>query len=198
MAYYEVEVPGKFLPGITLLDLETVKVPIHGGFEMANGEMLRKRWSIAMAGIARDGRVVIIDTEGDESEGLRDLGVELEGATEVVYGATREFDEMICKGQFTNARRAHATHPFFPAVPGAEDLEWRNVKDAHQYDRLPDVPSRDIAFGALTDGRWDLVMIHLLRDVAELILMAGEPDGECEAWCLRVLAEEDFASNALA
>jgi hypothetical protein len=113
--------------------------------------------------------------------------------TEVRYGATREFDEMICRGRFTNARRAHLPAPAFPAVPGAEDLRWVNLKAGHPVPRDPDdLPSWDVS-AALRRGDWDRVAVHNLRDVAELILVAGDPDRECRWWCERVMADYRFA-----
>lgn len=195
MARYEILVPGKFRNGSALLDLETVKVAT-GGFEMANGENLKNRWSIRMAGVALDGKIGLLDSEGVELDILGALADEISTAAEVVYGATREFDEMISKGRFTNARRAHEATPFFPSVPEADELPWRNVGVAKSGNyRAADCPSREvpvlIARGDVAG--WELVMIHLLRDVVDLILEAGDPDEECAAFCRYVLASSGFA-----
>lgn len=199
MARIEIRVPGKFRDGSALLDLETVKVPT-GGFRMRNGEILRNRWSIAMAGVALDGVIGLIDADGDERYALGALADEISTADEVVYGATREFDEMICKGRFTNARRAHESIPFFPAVPEVNDLSWRNVgteKSAAR--RSSDCPSRDVPTLLRKGGQenWLTVTIHLLRDVADLILVSGDPDAECARWCRNVLASWGFAKSEI-
>lgn len=199
MATYRVTVPGSFATGAAFLDLETVKVAAPAGFRMSNGEALKRRWSIALAGLALDGEILIVDPEGDEAAGLAELGSLMAGTGEVVYAATREFDEMICRGRFTNARRAHLPAPTFPAVPGAEDLAWRNLGSLANHlnaVRGADIPSREVPVG-LTDGRREAVMVHLLRDVAELILLAGNPDEDCRDWCEWVLLNYDFASYQL-
>lgn len=196
---YVIDVPGNWDPEVTLIDLETVKVPAPPGFVMANGERLRQRWSVAMAGVATGGLISIVNYAGTEESRLKLIGRWLMGSHEVRYGATREFDEMICKGRFTNARRAHESEPYFPAVPGACDRNWCNVgvwsasvPDSY---RAPDIPSRDIpaALASGPDhGSPDPVMVHLLRDVAELILTA-DPTPRCESWCYRVLTDFEFA-----
>lgn len=191
---YQIEVPGTFAADRAFLDLETVKVPAD--YRMANGEMLRRRWSIAMAGIALEGKIDLFDSEGDERYVLEAIADALAPVDEVVYGATREFDEMICKGRFTNARRAHAPAPVFPAVPWADELRWTNIgaakPDAY---RSPDVESRDVPKILETDRT--RVLVHLLRDVAELILVAGSPDAIARKWCEDVLVSWGFALVAL-
>jgi len=197
MAVYEIEVPGTFLEGVAFLDLETVKVPTPEGFRMPNGEVLRQRWSIALAGVARDGIIEIIDSEGEEAYALGQLGDSLRDAPSVIYSATREFDEMICRGRFTNARRAHLPTPVFPAVPGAEQIPWTNIgRPEAPIWRGEDIPSREVPQG-LFDGRRRAVLVHLLRDVVELILMAGAPSLGCAAWCTGVLVDYQSACDAL-
>lgn len=199
MSRWKIEVPGTFEGGSAFLDLETVKVAT-GGYRMANGENLARRWSIALAGVARGGKIYLLDGEGDETAVRNALAATLFGADEVVYGATREFDEMICKGRFTNARRAHEPTPFFPSVYGSERLSWRNVGVGKSgVYRAPDCPSRDVP-ELLRKGDergWELVMIHLLRDVADLILEAGSPDAEARTWCEKILADDSFAFSAI-
>ena len=196
MPTYELKVPGQFEG--TMLDLETVKVPTPEGFRLPSGELLRRRWSIALAGVACDGRVWIVDGEGDEATALEELGDALAGSETVTYAATREFDEMICRGRFTNARRAHIPAPTFPAVPGAEEIAWRNLGAGSRVSRDPaDLPSREVP-AALARGDADAVAVHLLRDVAELILLAGRPDATATEWCSRVQRELGFALAELA
>src|SRR5712691_11172911 len=129
-SWYEIPVPGRWDPEVALIDLETAKVPT-GGFVMKNGEPLRNRWSVVFAGVANLGWVFLID--GDDEPGILDgIAATLAGASQARYAATREFDEMVCRGRFTNARRAHEDFPFFPAVPGADLMSWRNVLPAYR------------------------------------------------------------------
>ena len=182
--------------GTAYLDLETRKVPAPAGFRMRNGEPLRNRWSVLMAGIASYADGIRLIESADSEESMLAAIANVIGDREAVYSATREFDEMILKGRFTNARRAHEPVPFYPAMPGAEATEWRNLRGTPGYPRATDVPSREVPVAA-TDGRIDLVLVHLLRDVCELVLADGNPDAECEAWCLDVLRSTDFAREAI-
>jgi hypothetical protein len=133
-------------------------VPAPAGFRMRNGEVLRNRWSVAMAGIGRDGYVVLVDDAGTEADRLGRVGELLADSGAVRYAATREFDEMICRGRFTNARRAHEPEPYFPAVPGADDLPWLNVRYTPDVPRGADVLSRDVP-AALARGEWESVAV---------------------------------------
>jgi hypothetical protein len=201
----KITVPGYWARDVAVLDLETVKVPT-GGFVMANGEPLRNRWSVAMAGIGLNGRITIVEYSGTEQARLSRIADLVTGATEVRYDATREFDEMICRGRFTNARRAHETEPFYPRVPGADDLPWRNI---HRWEataglrntrRGEDIASRDIP-AALNSGSYspygmEPVLVHLLRDVCELIL-ASYPDQACKKWCDDILRDYGWALSAI-
>jgi hypothetical protein len=185
---WRLPVPGTFTGCV--LDIETRKVPC--AYRMANGELLKRRWQVTLAGAARDGEVVLV--EGDEPSLLDELATVLAGHRAVAYSATREFDEMILRGRFTNARRAHAPEPFFPALPGAEGIGWRNLKVGHPVTRsATDLSGRDVPAAWGSERRRELVMVHNLRDVAELILVAGDPDAECATWCERVLNNDEFA-----
>ena len=42
-----------------------------------------------------------------------------------------------------------------------------------------------------------LVLVHLLRDVAELIGAYGQPDTVCEAWLRKVLDDPVFTDSLL-
>jgi hypothetical protein len=195
---YVVPVPGEFQPGIAYLDLETQKVPTKPLFVMKNGENLRQRWSVIMAGIARDGQIALIDGEGEEGV-LDGISIECWSADEVVYAATREFDEMIVKGRFTNARRAHEDVPFYPAAFAAESWKWRNlgpIPSHFRNMRVTDIPGKAVP-GLMSAGKSDVVMVHLLRDVVTLILMDGNPDPVCERWIKRVLAYDKFARDEI-
>lgn len=194
MSVFSVAVPGRWARGVSYLDLETVKVPT-GGFVMPNGEALRNRWRVALAGVGRDGYINLCLFRS-ENQQLAWLGGYLANSAEVRYSATREFDEMICRGRFTNARRAHLKTPAFPAVPGAEELPWLNAPIRQRHERGPDIPSREVPKG-LTDGRGKQVLIHLLRDVAELIADDGRTGAVTRAWCADVLTDYARAERVL-
>lgn len=196
LSEYVIPVPGRFDGAAAFVDLETRKVPCD--YVMANGERLRHRWSVILAGVAIGGQIRLMNAE-DERDLLAALGWAVDGC-EVVYAGTREFDEMILRGRFTNARRAHAAEPFFPAMPGAADLAWYNARHeakALTEERGEDIPSRDVPAAWADGSGYEMVMIHLLRDVAELILAAGNPDAECRDWCRLVLADRVAALDAV-
>lgn len=203
MSEFVISVPGETgLDDSALLDLETRKVPAPEGFRMRNGEPLRSRWSAFLAGVYRSGEIRLVEGD-DESDVLTGTASALAAPSEVVYCATREFDEMIMKGRFTNARRAHEPEPFYPALEGAENLRWRNVRPVAKLaargrsaPREADVESRDVP-SYWEDGYDEIVMIHLLRDVVELILLAGNPDLRCRTWCASVLTDREFARNEI-
>jgi hypothetical protein len=157
-----------------VIDFETRKVPTPAGTTHRSGEPLKMRWQIFAAGIVRDGETHIL-YGGTEEELLARIGVLLKGATSVVYRATREFDEMIAKGRFTNARRAHAPAPYFPAVPGADELNWLNVRRStpdHPERPGDQIPSRDVP-AAWKAGRCEEVLEHLRWDVEVLAGMVN-------------------------
>lgn len=194
MSVYSVAVPGRWPGNVSYLDLETVKVPTNG-FKMPNGEPLRNRWSIALAGVGRNG-YIYLGLWRSETQQLAWLGDKLRHSAEVRYSATRQFDEMICRGRFTNARRAHLPEPAFPAVPGAETLPWLNAPIRRRHERGPDIPSRDVPKG-LKDGRGKQVLVHLLRDVAELIADDGRTGAVTRAWCHEILTDYARAERVL-
>lgn len=71
-------------------------------------------------------------------------------------------------------------------------MNWRCLRPPGRLARGEDVPSRDVpAF--LASGKWEPVAVHLLRDVAELIILAGNPDAECREWCERILVDYRMA-----
>jgi hypothetical protein len=214
---YLVGAPGKFDFNRVYLDLETVKVPCdttgRGYHVIKTGEPLTKRWSVFMAGIGRESAEWIPDMEPHRgyggvveilelsSAGEEDLLSDIAKAVDtrqVLYRATRKFDEMILKGRYTYARRGPEPVPFYPAMPGAEDLTWicerpdpdgfaEKLRERELMSKgLYDLWRRD-------DAVHDLVLIHNLRDVVELILAYGGPDPECFAWCKRVLTSREFA-----
>jgi hypothetical protein len=156
---------------IAFVDFETRKVPTPVGTAHASGEPLKQRWQIFAAGISIDGGEPILLHGDDEYELLYKIGYLLTGADEVCYWATREFDEMIAKGRFTNARRAHASAPYFPAVPGAEAMPWRNLRrSGESFPERPgsQIPSKDVP-AAWKAGRREEVLDHLRWDVEQLV-----------------------------
>jgi hypothetical protein len=193
---WSVEVPGKFRSDVTFLDLETVKVPCY--WTSPAGERLGRRWSAFLAGVTSFRRITIVEATGGEEAFLTGVREAIDSGT-VVYRATRKFDEMILKGRYTYARRGPAPVPFYPAMPGAETLEWvcerPNPTGEWEAMRERELASKDVSETYATDS--GLVLIHLLRDVAELIGAYGEPDEECAAWCRRVLTDSAFAENVL-
>jgi hypothetical protein len=195
MSEYVIPVPGWFRPEAAYVDLETEKVPT-AGFVMKNGEVLKNRWSAFLAGVGAFGEIRLVERDGSEEFFLGGVREAIGDAEEVVYGATREFDEMILKGRFTNARRAHEPVPFYPALPDADGLAWVNEGTGKADFRSPDVASREVPV-AYRDGRYESVMIHNLRDVAELIWLYGEPDAECSGWLARVLVSDEFAREVI-
>jgi hypothetical protein len=195
----QIEVPGSFAAGPAFLDIETRKVLVPEGFIMKNGEPLRNRWQAFLVGIARAGHIAILNNP-DEKLLLRDVRGELywhKGP--IVYSATRQFDEMILRGRFTNARRAHEDAPFYPHLMRPDDWQWDCRKPGKPLPRGYDVRSKDVP-AVWDDGDPSQrinVLVHLLRDVAELILQYGNPDHLCRIWCDAVLASFRFAEQAL-
>lgn len=199
MSEYAIPVPGTWRAGLAVVDVETEKVLTPEGYRMPNGEPLRRRWSVTMAAAALDGMLVLYDAEGDEESLLSDLGYLLAEAEVVAYGGTREFDEMVLRGRFTNARRAHLPEPTWPAMRGAESVRWMNVGGARSgAARDDDVASRDVPRVMMSGSEgWERCAVHCLRDAVDLILTAGEPDAECRAWCERFLADYAWAAEVL-
>lgn len=194
---WTVDVPGRFREGVAYLDLETVKVPCD--WTSPAGEKLGRRWSAFMAGVAVNGRIALVERTGDEEDFLCGVYAATEPAGEVCYRATRKFDEMILKGRYTYARRGPAPEPFYPAMPYAEDLAWTcerpNPNGPWESIRERELASVDVSATYPEDA--SLVMVHLLRDVVELIGAYGEPDEECAAWCRMVLTSTPFAEEVL-
>jgi hypothetical protein len=200
MTYLTVKVPGRFRADVAFLDVETRKVPTDG-FVMQNGEALRNRWQAFLVGMARDGEILIA-YHPVEAILLRDVRSALYWHKAIAYSATREFDEMVLKGRFTNARRAHEPEPFYPHLFRPQDWEWRNMRKEPSEPmalRGNDVPSRDVPdwWATRDPGKRMTVYVHLLRDVAELVARYGEPDDECWAWCQAVFSNYDYAKGQL-
>jgi hypothetical protein len=140
-------------------------------------------------------RITIIERTGSEEWFLMGVREAICSRT-IVYSATRQFDEMILKGRFTNARRAHEPDPFYPALPDAEDLDWQNIRNImgikDEIIRAEDTPSKGVVH-EYDHGDPGLVLIHNLRDVVEMIMVDGKADTECFKWCTRVMRDNEFA-----
>lgn len=154
------------------VDFETRKVRLDQSVMMPNGEMLKSRWQIFAAGIAVDDQGYLL-YGSPEQKLLEDIGNLIKLGATVYYSATREFDEMIAKGRFSNARRAHFPKPVFPSVPGANDLHWFNLKLKPET-RVPapnDIPSKEVpAYWATGDPyKQRIVLDHLKADVKWMV-----------------------------
>jgi hypothetical protein len=192
-----IDVPGCFLSGVAYLDLETRKVDLpRPHYLLQTGEPLSRRWQAFLAGVSSFRRITIVENTGDEMDFLRRVRAAIESDT-VVYQATRQFDEMILKGRFTYARRGPEPLPFYPVMPEAEELTWDQKRYATRPERGPDCESKYVPVIWDRGGDQGLVLIHLLRDVVELIIQAGEPDPDCERWCRRVLTDYQFAWDTI-
>ena len=194
---WSLTVPGTFHDETAYVDLETVKVPCE--WTSPAGESLSRRWSAFLAGVGYNGRITIVERTGTEPMFLAGVRGALGAAGTVVYRATRKFDEMILKGRYTYARRGPAPEPFYPAMPGAEELSWvcerPDPEGFWESVRERELDSRNVSETYRTDPA--LVRLHLLRDVAELIGAYGEADPECEDWLVRVLTDDEFARDLL-
>jgi hypothetical protein len=153
-----------------VLDIETRKVPTPDGFTMPNGEPMRMRWQPFLVGIGtNDGTDWILGEELDEAALYEEIAWLLfkKSVMTVYYSATREFDEMVLKGRFTNARRAHLPEP--GPWPHLADLavEWVNLKHIPKIDRVGDISGKDVpAYWAA--GKRAHVISHLKLDLEEL------------------------------
>lgn len=152
---------------IIWLDIETRKVPAPEGWPF------KLRWQpfmIAACGFQKPGIFFCDCVTGTEEELVDWLAANFEGC-EVRYSATREFDEMVLRGRFTNARRAH--HPIpgsWPNVDGL-DVKWVNIRKSQlpAPARRPDCLSKDVP--ALWEkGSRSIVVEHCVNDVIELFL----------------------------
>lgn len=194
---WTVEVPGRFADAIAYLDLETRKVPCKWAFP--NGVPLGRRWMAFLAGVATAGKIVIVESAGNEPWFLTGVREAIGKADTVLYRATNTFDEGILKGRYTYARRGWADEAFYPAMPDAEDLTWDRRKHDPEGEiqklRERELDSRYVA--ETYERNSALVLIHLLRDVVELVLAYGEPDAECDAWGRKILTDATYADAVL-
>lgn len=151
-------------PNILWLDIETRKVPAPAGWSQ------KKRWQPFMVGLAASSdpgvlwAMVVSGTEAEIAEHLAEFA-----GYEIRYSATREFDEMVLRGRFTNARRAHSKKAgAWPNVDTA-DLRWKNIHKTlrpRSWTRAADVKSADVP-EVWQAGYKKVVAVHCLRDVLE-------------------------------
>lgn len=187
------------------LNIETREVFSEPGWPYA------RRWSVFMVALAIQSGIslTVSVVSGSEGEVISYLRGELSHAEPelVVYEATREFDEMVLRGRFTHARRAHLEEPH-PSVPNLDDLAlpWHNIhseSNPSTWYRGGDVPSNTVPVLWETDDPIcrTLVAIHCARDVAELLLEdpttygpgASDPiSGSGEGFVSSILGDEFY------
>jgi len=176
-------------PNEILLDIETRKVDTWSGdygypFIMPNGEPLRKRWQPFLIGLGlADGSNTILDeTKGGERGLYYKLGVELYGIDIIYYSATRDFDEMVLRGRFTNARRAHLPKAGpWPYLKGAHKFKWINLRklgiDLVEMEREGDIPSREVPQAwDVNIGERPAVLRHLTYDLEQLRITVNKKE----------------------
>jgi hypothetical protein len=165
---------------VAYIDIETRKVPAPAGFPQ------RLRWQVFMVGIGLwegESPAVYLYDEFDPETGARYSEAELlrqvreflaeNGVTELRYAATREFDEMVLRGRFTNARRAHLPRPGWE--PNLDDLPVRWVNIRKNLAPTPPAPrgdwdcaSRDCP-AVWAAGDLERVRAHCLEDVVSMM-----------------------------
>lgn len=116
---------------ICYFDIETRKHAVPPGLT-SRGRPVTLRWQCFMIGYAiGNARPYLLE---DEYEGA--LWAAFEGVlrvhhvTEIVYGATRKFDEAIARGTFINARREFLDEPGpWPHLDTklADKITWTNI-----------------------------------------------------------------------
>lgn len=183
---------GDGVENVTWLDIEARKVPVGDRSSFP----YKRRWQPFMVGlgyIEHVGALVVEVFAGTEEEIISYLTDSFEdnGPSEIRYQATREYDEMILRGRFTNARRAHTPGPtgewpvFDP--PRVTWTNQRKVQRPLRFGRAVDLPRGEkIPVYWDRDGERDMVALHCARDVAHNILT--DPTipivGDLERWML--------------
>jgi hypothetical protein len=194
MITLDIPLPGPMADGTAYLDIETRKVDF--GLPLSDGWIAKKRWSVFAVGIGR-GDGVHLRATYEENELLK-TAAELIGRRTVVYAATRQFDEMVLKGRFINVRRAIEPIALYPTLPGASPKRWRNIERTQGLkdppERAADIESR-LMPTAWCEGqeKRELVLVHLLRDVAELMFKDGKCVAANRAWVRHVLYSNEYA-----
>lgn len=162
-------------PNILWLDIETRKVDAPASWSQ------KRRWQPFMLGMAAASdpgvmwAMVVSGTEAELVEHLKDF----EGY-EIRYAATREFDEMVLRGRFTNARRAHSKNAGSWPNVDTVDLKWKNIRKQLRHrgwERAADVASKDVPTVWSANGyHQKLVAKHCLRDVLDMFLRDDDVD----------------------
>ncbi len=174
MRTWTVDLPSELPEGVAYVDIETEKV------ELANPVRgFPRRWRPFLVGLASGSTLTLV--AGEEAE----LATEVErllAGHEVRYAATKRFDELVLTGRFTNARRAPLPEPGPWPTVAVDAATWKNLGRQPENDRAADVASIEAPV-AWYDGRERAVLVHCLRDVAELLYAEGFE----LAWCREVL-----------
>ena len=150
------------------LDIETRKVPVVPPI-VSRGRPVTKRWQVFMIGVKVVGSSVPVTVfDGGERQVL----ISLDGwlgrvnVTRIYYQATRQFDEMILRGRFINARRELLDKPGpWPHLSFASRYEWVCLKPDGW--KNPDQLSQHGPELYNTDP--DLVRAHCRVDVEHII-----------------------------
>lgn len=187
-------------PKMSIIDIETKKISIDH-FKMPNGELLKKIWEPTMIGtcyIFENELCASVVFEWEDCDWRFTFDRLRENCKILYYDATREFDEMICKGRFTNARRAHLPIPGPWKHLSNKMFDWINVRyysNVH-IKRSKDIPSKEIASwdGCSDDSRTEIIIVHCLRDVIQTYGEMGLPL-TCNA--NKFLTDNKFALNEI-
>lgn len=154
---------------VAWIDIETRKV------EAPKRWPYKTRWQPFMAAIGyveEDGNIKVIVVTGETDKQLiAALRFALPiRVTTLRYAATREFDEMVLKGRFTNARRSHSAKPGTWAHLDEYEFNWDNRRKSltRVEGRKFDVASKDVP-AAWARGEHDLVALHCMKDVVEMM-----------------------------
>lgn len=168
----ETNLPSELFNRCIWLDIETRKIPAEQPWHQ------KTRWETFMVGVAGfcdPGILFLTVVSGTEEEIVTWLSTNFEGY-EVRYTATREFDEMVLRGRFTNARHAHSLYPGNWYNLDAVNFRWRNIRkivSSNSIQRSPDVSSKEVP-AYWKKGLEAIVALHNKRDVLEMLLLDPE------------------------
>jgi hypothetical protein len=157
------------------LDIETRKIDAPTSWPY------QRRWQPFMIGFcgASDpgifwAMVVASENELALIEFMREFVYD--GDLEIRFKATRDFDEMVLRGRFTNARRALSNVPGDWPNLNDEKITWKNIRKQlgeKLFERSEDCRSKDVPV-LWAKGEKKIVTRHCLRDVIELFLCDPE------------------------
>jgi hypothetical protein len=173
----EIAAPGNNLGQLTSdvwLDIETMKTPAPLEFPY---KLRWKPFMVSMCGLESE-RFWLLTIAGDEDDLIAWLRTNLDEQT-VRYSATRDFDEMVLRGRFTNARAALLNDAgVWPNMDDAS-INWLNIRKAINREVLMernwqnDCLSRDVPL-LWNAGLRDVVTRHCARDALQLFLADNE------------------------